>query len=188
MPPQAPTAPLSSNERPIRDDDKKDLRTPEAVRRGRQKQHKLYGKSCAFTIETDVHAKGYATVSLEAASALGPKEYDWANKLVFQLTQYELPQFVAMLAGHGGVNTMVEFRFHGDGRDKNLRLSDRGDHLLLTLNQLSKMLSVRVGHADTYLLTALCLKALMHNDEHLDAQTVMAMCRRSLASQPLPTA
>lgn len=160
--------------------------SPEQERRAHQLQTKIYGTKAALTLETDFLQSGLSTVSIEGAACTAPREYDWAGKVTFQLTRKELPVFTAMMAGHGGVNTMVEFLAHGPDKDKNLRVMDQGASLLVSLRQGQRLLAVRLQLADTYQILAICLKALTDNDPHLDPQAILVLCRRSLVVKPLP--
>lgn len=92
-----------------------------------------------------------------------------------------------MLSGYGGVDHMLEFVGHGEAYDKNMRLIDRGGHMVVTVQQKAMRGSVRVELADTFQIIALGLKMLMENHAHLDSQTVLHMCRRSLVTVPVPS-
>lgn len=161
-------------------------RVTQQDRRATQLQAKLFGSKSAFTLETDSLKSGSATVSLEAATCTQPRIYDWGNKLTFQLTRRELPVFTAMVAGYGGANTIVEFLAHGPEKDKNLRVTDQGASLLISLRQGQRNNALRMHLADTYPVLSLCMKALSENDPHLDQHTILEFCRRSLLVAQAP--
>lgn len=161
-------------------------RTSQHDRRATQLQAKLFGSKSAFTFETDSLKSGLATVSLEAATCTQPKTYDWGDKLTFQLTRRELPVFTAMMAGYGGANTLVEFLAHGPEKNKNLRITDQGASLLISLRQGQRNNALRVHLADTYQVLSICMKTLSENDPHLDQHTILEFCRRSLLVAQAP--
>jgi len=159
-------------------------RTTQQDRATTRLQTKLFGSKSAFTFETDSLKSGLATVSLEAATCTGPRTYDWGDKLTFQLTRRELPVFTAMMAGYGGANTLVEFLAHGTEKNKNLRVTDQGASLLISLRQGQRNNALRMHLADTYQVLSICMKALTENDPHIDQHTILEFCRRSLLVAP----
>lgn len=61
--------------------------------------------------------------------------YDWENKLVFWLTEDELPQLLCVFLN---LLPAVEFGHHGPQRNKSMRLEHQGKHLYLWMSEGSE--------------------------------------------------
>lgn len=187
LPPQAPAQEIGVNDRPIKST-RQGADVEAERRRELQKKYKVYGKDAAVTVEIDRLRSGAATLSFEIAKALqdvhksADEKYDWTRKVGFQLTEHELPQVVAMCAGYSGPMMMVEFRFHGEQRDKNFRLTEMNGYMLLTIQQGHRRASLRIETSDTFHLVSLGLRALIANHPHLGSETVLLLCKRSLTA------
>lgn len=183
LPPQAPMQEPSHNERPHKGASAPVVgaRTPEAIRRADKPQVRAFGKQGALTFELDANSKGFATVSVDGARSVAVREYDWTNKVSFQLTRLELPHFTALVAGYIEPGHIVDFNAHGPNKTKNLHCKDVGDALHFKLNDADVVISVRVDLQVAYHLLSLCVKALLINDPHLDSQTALQLCRRTVA-------
>lgn len=183
--PVPPSAPINAASAPVKKSDGQ--QTPESKaehRRSERPQFRVFGTKAAAVFELDKLQSGLATVSIEIAPCVASREYDWAKKINFQITRKELPQLVGMLAGAAEVNTKIEFKGHGEAHDKNLRVTQQGAHLLLTVGQKSALHSVQITLADSYHLIALCMRALAQNDPHLDSQTLLELCKRTCYAVP----
>lgn len=64
-----------------------------------------------------------------------PNRYDWENKLVFYLTEDELPQFLCVFLN---LLPAVEFGHHGPQRNKSMKLEHQGKHLYLCMSEGSE--------------------------------------------------
>lgn len=186
--PTPPRAPANAATAPVRN--AAGQQTPDSKeehRRSEQPRYKVFGVKAGAVFELDTLTSSLATVSIEMAKCVNPRQYDWANKIAFQLTRKELPQFVGMLAGAAKPNTKLEFKGHGDEHDKNLRITQQSGNLLLTIGQKQTLLSVQIGIPDTFHLIALCMRALAKNDSHLDSQTILELCKSVCRAVPAQT-
>ena len=184
--PVPPTPPANAASAPVRNS--AGQQTPESKdehRRSAKPQYKLFGGKAAVVMELDALQSGLATVCIEIAPCVRPREYDWTKKIQFQLTRKELPQFVGMFAGAADDQTKIEFKAHGEEHDKNLRVTKQGAHWLLTVGQKKALHSVQVTAPDTYHLISLCLRALAQNDPHLDPQTIVQLCKLACTTVPV---
>jgi len=84
----------------------------------------VYGSKAALCFEADETRGAVPTVALDAASAIGPKQYDWGHKIRLQLTRNELPATLCVLVGYG---PRAEFKNHGPANDKGFSIEHQGD-------------------------------------------------------------
>jgi len=65
---------------------------------------KCYGDAAALTVEESVNSGNSLTINLELARIIdgtGPtNHYDWANKVIFQLSSSDLYMFAGLLLGY----------------------------------------------------------------------------------------
>jgi hypothetical protein len=64
-----------------------------------------------------------------------PSKYNWDDKIIFYLTEDELPQLMCVFLG---LLPSVEFRNHGPQHNKSMKLENQGKHLYLTMNEGSE--------------------------------------------------
>lgn len=145
-----------------------------------QRQVKVYGKAAALTVERALRADRQTVVMVEGAAAAGDGTYRWDGKLVFQCTPRELPLVLAVLMGW---REQTELRFHGEQRDKTLKLSRQPGGAYLELRAAGTRLGVPAGAADVYALGMLVLASLAANEPELSAQEVLAVCSAACASR-----
>ena len=65
--------------------------------------------------QADLTRNEVHTIALDAATATGPKQYNWGKKVRLQLTRSELPIVTAVLLG---VMKRCEFKNHGQDNSK----------------------------------------------------------------------
>ena len=146
------------------------------------RQHKLYGPKAACTAELarrgDTHV-----VMLDMASAAGQgahrgTSYNWADKQTFMCSPQEMLELLGVLMGW---RERLEFRFHGEARDKTLLVERQNGHHYIELRASGVRLGLPVGAADAYALAMLVLAGLAMNEPHLGAQEVLAVARATTA-------
>lgn len=131
-----------------------------------RKNHHIYGKKAAITIELDTLRKQAGstetvwTVVFEAADSVG-RTTDWDEKIQFQLMRRELPLVASWLLGM--VDKPVLLEYHGPDRDKSLYLEDQGSKLYVKVSQGTRVVSLPVDHADMHALGQIVLEALQLN-------------------------
>lgn len=143
---------------------------------------KVYGKQGALTWElapvrdsTSHPSAARVTVMVEGANASpGGKEFNWDNKIVFMCTQRELHQLLAVLMGWVGE---LQFKFHGQTRQKELHITHQDHGLLVHLREAKNNVRVPVEDADRYALSMLVLAALQLNEPHLDSAAILSVAR-----------
>jgi hypothetical protein len=86
-------------------------------------------------------------VMIEGADSNGEADsgYNWADKIMFQVDLRELPTMLAMLLGWQDEG---EFRFHGQKKDKTLRVEHQQQGLYVELRQTGCKLGVPVSEPD----------------------------------------
>lgn len=150
-----------------------------------RKKHYVYGTKAAFMFELDFlktkpNQEPLRTVTLEAAHLVAPRNYDWEQRVSFQLTQLELPQFTAAMFGYLQQGQIWEARNHGRMRDKHLRCLEQNSSLYFKIEQAGSRWPLRVEQNHRYQILSLCLEALKLNDPHLDISSIKQLCEASL--------
>lgn len=145
----------------------------------RTSTHHVYGRGAALCVETDTTRKGVATLAVEGADALGPRQYDWENKTRLQLTPNELPIALCVFLG---LLPECEFHSHGSAKNKSLALRrqrDKPDQLVFVrvCEGGRKTKAVPVSNADCYHIEALMMCQLRAQHPFLDGTMLMAMLR-----------
>lgn len=92
--------------------------------------HKCHGTKAAIEMKPSLTRGGWHTVSLEAASSIGVRKFDWKNKTIIQITQSELLPLIAVLLGirqgydgkNHGTQSNKGFNFKWQNQDSNLSL------------------------------------------------------------------
>lgn len=64
-----------------------------------------------------------------------PSKYNWDDKIIFYLTEDELPQLLCVFLG---LLPSCEFRNHGPQHNKSMKLDNQGKHLYLTMAEGSE--------------------------------------------------
>ena len=124
---------------------------------------RLFGTSAAHTLEVTAHRRGgdflgAQVLSIDSAHALNTGAgYDWARKLVLQLTPEEMPGLIATLMG---LTPSVRFGHHGANHDKFLEVRRQEGGLVIVTGEKSLSYSVPVPTATIYYLLNLCCRAM----------------------------
>lgn len=80
---------------------------------------KCHGTKAAIELKPSISRKGWETVMLEGASAIGPKSFNWGNKTSIQITKSELPHVISTLLG---IKPFYEAKSHGEAKNKGFTL------------------------------------------------------------------
>ena len=130
---------------------------------------RLFGKAAAHTLEITAHRRGgdfldVHVVSIDSAHALPSGEgYDWARKLVIQLTPEEMPGLIATLMG---LTPSVRFGHHGANRDKFVEVRRQEGGLVIVTGEKSLSYPVPVPTATLYyVLDLFCRAMAMQGDK-----------------------
>lgn len=139
----------------------------------------MYGQKAALTIEADTNRRGRATVAIDAASARGDGQFDWANKIRVQLTPNELVDFTAVLLG---AIDRCAFENRGDTAGKGLSLDRQGDghqarFFLRVFARGARPCAVPVSAADGLWVLGLCTRQLRATCPWMDQPNVEGLVR-----------
>lgn len=80
---------------------------------------KCHGSKAAIELKPSISRKGWETILLEGASAIGPKLFNWKNKTSIQITKSELPHVISTLLG---IKPFYEAKSHGAEKNKGFSL------------------------------------------------------------------
>lgn len=138
-----------------------------------------YGGKAALCFEADQTRRGAATVSIDAADATAPREYDWQSKIRIQLTQNELPQVAAVFLG---LLPGCKFSSHGQASNKSIefrRQTGKANQLMFVrvIEAEKKAKAVPISNADCFRVEALIMHQLKVQHPYLDGTMLMAMLR-----------
>lgn len=126
-----------------------------------------YGTKCAVQCEPVTSLSGWFTVGFEAAkkASANPndRKYNWRQKLSLQLTQSELPYFIAFAYG---LLPSIRFDNHGEaGKWIEIELQDKWYYLKLGSNQKDSLHAIPVSFADMAMFGAIALRQYSLNFE-----------------------
>jgi len=125
---------------------------PTVARRATRDEFHVYGSTAALTVSGGRNRTGEAVVFLDAAAAIAPRNYDWANKICLMLTPDELPQSLAVATGD---LHLVRFAHHGPQKDKWAELHHQGTSLYIKIAQGKRVYAVPISPSDTFKFAAL---------------------------------
>lgn len=145
---------------------------------------KIFGSSAALCIaEATTRAERKHTINIEGAILLAGggtrKAFDWANKIVVQLTLQEAYQVLALLE-----NKIRSLRFdgHGHEHDKSLQIEFQDSHYFFRLIQRGRgAVAVQVRAVDSLQLVSLLYRQLLRNDQHLRKEDIREMIDRMVS-------
>ena len=124
---------------------------------------RLFGKSAAHTLEVTPHRRGgdfmgVHVVTIDSAHALGSGAgYDWARKLVIQLTPEEMPGLMATLMG---LTPSVRFGHHGANQAKFIEVRRQEGGLVVVTGEHALSYSVPVPAGTVYYVLDLFCRAM----------------------------
>ena len=124
---------------------------------------RLFGKSAAHTLEVTPHRRGgdfmdVHVVTIDSAHALGSGAgYDWARKLVIQLTPEEMPGLIATLMG---LTPSVRFGRHGANQAKFIDVRRQEGGLVVVTGERALSYSVPVPAGTIYYVLDLFFRAM----------------------------
>ncbi len=136
----------------------------------------VYGGKAALCFEADLTRNEVHTIALDAATATGPKQYNWGKKVRLQLTRSELPIVTAVLLG---VMKRCEFKNHGQDNSKGFSMErqDGGKVFIKVFAKDEGVKAVPVEAPDVFFVTSLFLRQLQANTPWMDAAGVAALIR-----------
>lgn len=145
-------------------------------------KHHIYGLKAALTVEMDeLRTKGddgvvLQTVILEAATAVGPRTYDWDHKIAFQFMRRELPLLACALLGM--LENPLELGNHGQEANKFVVIADQGEKLFVQVKQGARGIAVPVGPSDVHAWLDLVIRAMAANSPAMGEAIQLAILGR----------
>lgn len=134
----------------------------------------IYGGKAALTIEADETRAGTPTISIDAAPATAPRQYDWSSKLRLQVTAKELPVVAAVVAGY---SSSCEFKNHGDGNNKGFSITAQQTGLFMRVFGPERLYAVPVDAADGFYFGALVLEQVRKACPTLDGRDLAGLLK-----------
>ncbi|MCU8005409.1 hypothetical protein [Shewanella sp. SM96] len=139
---------------------------------------KCHGTKAAIELKPSISRKGWETVMLEGASAIGPKTFNWGNKSSIQITKSELPHVISTLLG---IKPLFEMKSHGAEKNKGatLKWQTQGNVTTLFVNIYEggkPAIAVPIGGFEAMMLGHMALAQYLQNFPTLTADA----CIRSL--------
>lgn len=145
----------------------------------------VYGGKAALCFEADETRGAVPTIALDAASASGPRQYDWRNKVRVQWTKGELPAVLAVLVGSA---LKVEFHNHGPDNDKGYSVEHQGDKLFVRVWAKDRgVKAVPVTLEDAFYVTELILRQLHRGAPWMSAGDILETARLVLPPKKMPS-
>lgn len=141
----------------------------------------VYGRAAALCVsEAKTRGSGVNTMQIEGALALDAggqrRGFDWASKIIIQLTQQETYLLLALLEGH---LPQLTFQGHGDRRDKRILFEAQEANLYVKITQTGKpAVNVQVSPGDSIRFMSLAYRQIRANEPHLDVPAIQILVRR----------
>ena len=141
---------------------------------------RLFGKAAAHTLEVTAHRRGgdfldVHVVSIDSAHALPSGEgYDWARKLVIQLTPEEMPALIATLMG---LTPSVRFGHHGASRAKFIEVRRQDGGLVIVTGEHAAAYPVPVPSGSAYYVLDLFCRAMAMNGAGRSVSDVLMLVK-----------
>ena len=118
----------------------------------------VYGGKAALCFGADQTRRGLHTVYLDAAPAVGEREYDWTQRIRIQLTRIELPEVAAVLLGY---LPKCEFGNHGAERTKGFSIeAQQGKFFVKVWEKGNSVRAVPMILEDAFYVSGLLLRQL----------------------------
>ncbi len=137
--------------------------------------HHVYGKSAALSFEESFTRGGVPTVCIDAATASGPRAYDWSAKIRVQLTSSELPAVAAVFLGF---IPRCEFTNHGEHSDKGFSIERQENGFFARVfAKGEKVRAVPITPNDAFYVCSLVIRQIIEGQPWLTADAVAAMVR-----------
>ncbi|MBK3468783.1 hypothetical protein JJD74_29245 [Pseudomonas sp. MF6776] len=138
----------------------------------------VYATSCALKFELGANAGGETVLSIDGANKSGT-EFDWGNKLIFQVTPRETTLFLCAVMG---LVPSFEASNHGKSRSKSLTLQNQVDKGVLLLKMQAPRRSVLVPITPDKVFELGCLTMrVLSSQVGLDPGTCLTMLRATAA-------
>ena len=143
--------------------------------------HHVYGGKAALCWQVDQTRAGVSTLRLEAAKAIGERQYDWKNKIAIQLTREELPHVAAVVLGLLP-ETKGSNHGQGDQAGKGFEIQHQGKNLFVRVFGPNKgACAVPVSAADTFEISGLVMRQLLQDRPWMNGSDVLMLLKATVA-------
>jgi hypothetical protein len=139
--------------------------------------HSVFGTKAALYFGYDKTRSDIHTLRIDAASSVGERKFDWANKIGIQITAQELPVIAALFCG---LIDRCEFKNHGAKKNKGFKIeaqpnrSGKGKQFFFNVSEAGKSLKAApVGAEDAFFVRNLVLSQLAKNSPELDGTVLL---------------
>lgn len=138
----------------------------------------VYGGKAALCFEADTTRGGVPTIALDAASATGPRSYNWGQKTRIQMTRAELPMVAAVLIG---ARQSCKFSSHGPDKTKGFSMERQGTKVFTKVFEKDGgVKAVPIEAADAFYVTTLLLLQIRKISPWLDASSTIELVRSTM--------
>lgn len=138
----------------------------------------VYASSCALKFEMGTNAKGETVLCIDGANK-SADDFDWGDKLMFQVTPRETTLFLCAVMG---LVPSFEASNHGAHRSKSLSLKNQIDKGVLFLKMQAPKRSVLVPITPDKVFELGCLTMrVLSTQVGLDPGTCLTMLRATAA-------
>lgn len=138
----------------------------------------VFASSCALKFEIGLNAGGETVLCIDGANKVG-ESFDWADKLIFQVTPRETTLFLCAVMG---LVPTFEASNHGASRSKSLSLKTQLDKGVLFLKMQAPRRSVLVPITPDKVFELGCLTMrVLSTQVGLDPGTCLTMLRATAA-------
>lgn len=134
----------------------------------------VYGRQAALCFEADKTKRDFHTMSIDAATSTGPKQYNWVNKVKIQMTKEELPVALAVLLG---ILPGCEYKNHGEANNKGFSIVDQGESFFVRVFSPEGVKAVPMTPEDAFRVAAAMLKQLHKNHAELSTGDLITLIR-----------
>jgi hypothetical protein len=142
--------------------------------------HHLYNKHTAFYVRPSLNQKAHETfhtLTIEGAVKKDGCSWSaaWKNKLIFQLTKDELPQFLGLLLLE--IDSLT-FTHVYNREKKTLTLKgQKGEGIYGQLTTSTQTCAIKATPGDYFYLVTLTIKAMRENTPWLNTDDLIRVCR-----------
>ncbi len=138
----------------------------------------IYGGKAALTVEPGENRNGKPVVFIDAAPAIGERQYDWEQKIRLMLTPAEVVTALAVTLGY---LPSCEFKNHGEDSDKWFVIENQKKNLFIKIGQGKTLRAVPVAAFDAFRFGAILSAQARKQLPQLAAADVQTLVRLIVA-------
>lgn len=135
---------------------------------------KVYGRKAAACFNLTSKNGTKKTINIEAAPLIGPKEFNWNQKISLLVSDAELPNLICVLAGY---YHFFEGKYHGQNKNKSFTVRGNKDGVLLTLAEAGTVYSVQIFGSDLFYVITNILTHIKDDYGDIGALDLLCLCK-----------